>query len=277
MENVALITGGTDGIGKEVVGLLFARNPATRFLIVSRRKQKFEILKAAYPDIKADFLQYDLSLMRKGVQACIEDIKSRVRHLDIVVHCAGVVLRRRTLTEEDLETVFALQYLARQKMSLEIMDLLQKSPQKGRMVNVSAGGMFNLKIPYDNLMGEKFYNGSLALIRESVANDMLVLELADRSSTTKHYCYGPFLVITSLLRNMDPVTRFLAYLGRPCVAISPLIAAEDVMTLLDLSANYPSGLYGRKAKPSNISAYKEKNTNRHRLIDHCEEIIAGVL
>lgn len=269
-----MITGGTDGIGKEVVGLLYSENPSTRFLVVGRNSEKFARLQSVYRGAKLEFLQYDLSLMREGVQACIDYVWRSVSHLDIVVHCAGIMLRRRTITREGLETVFALQYLARQKLSLELINLLEKSPNRtGRMVNVSAGGMFNLKIPYDNLMGEKFYNGSLALIRESVANDMLTLELAERFPGIRHYCYGPFLVKTTLLRDMDPATKILAQLGNPCFGITPLRAAEDVLGLLDVSRSVASGLYGRNFRKAKVSSYKADPKNRGLLLDHCDKLI----
>jgi len=261
----AVITGGTDGIGKQIA-LRLAQRGAHVTLVGRNPSKGAEVVRQiqqSAPGVTVRFEQADLSLM-KEVQRLGQRLKTQNPRLDMLVHCAGVTLRQRTLTSEGLETVFAVQYLARMALTDVLLASLQAAPQ-AHIVNVSAGGTVNVTFDFDNLQGEKHYNGAHALQHESIANDMLVLEWARRNPALTFYNYGPGVVRTTLLRDMPGWFRVVAKVAGVVMSISPEQAAEDVLTLL--TSTLESGLYTRKAKSVTPKSFRADLANRQRLWD----------
>jgi len=271
----AVITGGTDGIGKQVALRLAQRG--AQVTLVGRNPSKgaatVSEIQGAAPGVTVRFEQADLSLM-KEVQRIGQQLKAQHPQLDMLIHCAGVTLRQRTLTREGLETVFAVQYLARMALTDVLLTSLQATPG-ARIVDVSAGGTVNVTFDFDNLQGEKHYNGAHALQHESIANDMLVLEWARRNPALTFYNYGPGVVRTTLLRDMPAWFRLMAEVAGWVMSISAEQAAEDVLTLLTSALG--SGLYTRKAKPVMPSGVRADLAHRQRLWDISAALLTTAL
>lgn len=276
---LAVVTGGTDGIGREVALRLLQRG--FRVIIVGRNPDKGQAatawLQAQHPDANVTYWQYDLALMQQ-VRQLAERLKEAHVPLDVLVHCAGVMLRQRTLTEEGLETVFAVQYLARYLLTHAVIDLLLQS-EAGRVVNVSAGGSINMALDFANLNGEKHYNGVTALKHESIANDMLMIDLQERTPQLRSYGYGPGYVLTDLLRDMPQMLRFFARTFGQLMAVTPQQAADEIIALLMDEA--ASGLYGRlytrRLKHHLPSGFRADAANRQRLREISEQWVTGFL
>lgn len=271
----AIITGGTDGIGKQIAIRLTSRGASV--ILVGRDMSKgmatIKDIQALTPAALVRFEQADLSLMNT-VQQLGDRLSEEHPKLDMLIHCAGMTLRQRTLTPEGLETVFAVQYLARMKFT-ECLLIPLKAAHQAQVINISAGGTVNVKFDFDNLQGEKFYNGAHALQHESIANDMLVLEWAKRHPSLRFYNYGPGVVRTNLLRDMPTWFQWVAKIAGVVLSISPEEAADDVMTLLASSPE--SGLYTRKAKPVQPNAFRADSGHRQRLWDISERLILQVI
>jgi len=269
---VALITGGTDGIGRQVA--LGLAQMGVNLILVGRSTEKAQTtlstLHATNPNIDVTFLQHDLSLMRE-VKQLAETIQKQVDHLDIVVHCAGVMLSERTLTDEGLETVFAVQYLARYLLTHDLLALCDDA----RIINVSAGGNVNMALDFENLNGEKSYDGVMALRQESVANDMLTLDLNAKYPDIKIYCYGPGYVKTTLLRDMPKWFQAVSQLAGVFIGYMPAQAADDILTLIN--GDYPLGLYDRKIKQNHARGFRIDEVNRARLRTLSDEMIQNAL
>lgn len=269
---IALVTGGTDGIGREVVWQL-AREGIKALFIVGRSATKATILQQQlamqFPALQVTFWAADLSLLQE-VQRIANILRGQP--LDLVIHSAGVMLRRRTLTAQGLETVFAVQYLAR---FLLIRELLPTLAANARIVNISAGGETKKPLDFDNLQGEKFYSGVWALQHESIANDLQMLEWQTRYPQFGFYCYGPGFVRTTLLRDMPWLLRTFSSTFGQFIAISPEQAAAEVVHLL--TGNRSGGLYKRGLKPNPPTAFAANPLNRQRLWAISEALIAPAL
>src|SRR5271166_3646286 len=110
----ALVTGGTDGIGKAIAHeLALAR---MQVIIVGSDAEKGmraeRDLRAATGSDSIHFIQADLSLMR-DVDRLAAQIAARWPILHRLVLCAGIVRGRYGLTAEGIETNFAVNYLGR--------------------------------------------------------------------------------------------------------------------------------------------------------------------
>src|SRR5262245_41460142 len=151
----ALVTGGTDGIGKEIARGLTARG--ARVLIVGSDPQKGKRVQnelreeTGHDDV--DFLRADLSLVTE-VDRLAEEIATRFTSLHYLVLCAGIVRGRFTLTPEGIETNFAIGYLSRFVLVERLLAIMRQSRTAGsaaaRIVVVS-GAARNGTIHYDDV------------------------------------------------------------------------------------------------------------------------------
>lgn len=265
-----LVTRGTDGIGRALVLELLRKEPDIILTVVGRSPAKWEATQALLPEDdssggRATFQSYDLSLMHQ-VQELANYLGKERPPLQGIVHCAGVTKRRKTLTTEGLETVFAVQYLARYYLSTLLVQHLTSGSGTNYKKNdstttaayvpavvvVSAGGTIAnpSQLDWNNLQGERHYHGVHALKHESIANDMQILEFGNRQQQIRWYNYGPGYVRTNLLQDMPALFQFMASrLAGPFIGISPEQAARDIMQLLFANnpdePYYSSGLYQR--------------------------------
>ncbi len=270
---VALITGGTDGIGKECA--LKLAQAGADLILVGRSDEKGARAKseisAAVPNSRVTFWQYDLSLMR-SVHALAEAIQKKYPQLDMLVHSAGVMRPRLMFSSEGVEMVFAVQYLARYSLTHALLPQLNA---QSRIVNVSAAGTMPIRLDFDNLNGQKFYHGVYALMHESIANDLFALRFIRQHPTIRFYGYGPFYVRTGLFTDMPWWFKLsTATFGR-LVATTPQVAAQDVANLL--MGDRPNGLYSRHLKLIRPTRYRSDSVVQERLAEVSERMVANAL
>jgi NAD(P)-dependent dehydrogenase (short-subunit alcohol dehydrogenase family) len=196
-------------------------------------------------------MSYDLSIIEQQ-DVMIHKLSVEYKTIDILVHCAGVMLPTRELTREGFETVFALQYLARFHLSNSLLTLLPSNT--GIIVNVSAAGTVPFTIDFENLNGEHSYNGLSALLQESVANDIFGIRFTEKNSTIRYFNYGPGYCRTKLFEHMPWWFHLLTTSLGWIVARSADSAAKEVMELI--LGKYPSGMYSRNLTVTEPNAYR---------------------
>src|SRR5260221_8009305 len=113
-QRIALVTGGTDGIGKVIAHVLAGREIGV--VIVGSNAEKgvtaVSELRRSSGNDQIEFVQADLSLMR-NVDALAAKVREFWPRLHYLVLCAGIMRGRHTLTAEGIETNFAINYLSR--------------------------------------------------------------------------------------------------------------------------------------------------------------------
>ncbi len=110
----ALITGGTDGIGKasakELVKLGY------NVIIIGNTEEKgkaaIDEIKQAMPEGHIQFWKADLTLISEVLRIS-KLFLSQFRHLDALILCAFQMQPKRKITSEGFEKTFALYYLSR--------------------------------------------------------------------------------------------------------------------------------------------------------------------
>ena len=195
-----LITGSTDGIGKQTA-LELARE-GNRVIIhgrdINRCIDTRNHIKAVSGNKYIDFIAADLSSM-KAVHTMAEEIKSNYKKLDVLINNAGVFERKKRITEDGLERTFSVNHLSVFFLSGLLINHLQKS-STARIVTVSSMAHAST-IDFSNLQGEKSYDGHDAYGRSKLCNILFTFELADRlkhSSVTAN-CLHPGVINTKLL------------------------------------------------------------------------------
>lgn len=134
---VALFFGGTSGIG-QATAEAFARHTKgnAHIIICGRNRVAAESIIASFPKSPRghyEFVECDALLM-KNVQATTSELLSRLPRLNFLVGSAGfLTLKGRDETAEGLDKKLALHYYARWKFINDLMPLLRKAKDAGRM------------------------------------------------------------------------------------------------------------------------------------------------
>lgn len=187
-----VITGGTDGMGRELARTYASRGD--RVVIVGRDATKAATVPGAV------FLPADLSLVAEN-RRIIDELNTRFPAVDALVLCARYFRASRLQTPEGIEAVFALDYLSRYLLSHGLTD-------PGLIVNVSGAGDPNLRIHWDDLMLERGYDGMRAQCQAGAANSLLGVDFADRhtGARTRYAVLHPLSVATAFRGEYDPQT-----------------------------------------------------------------------
>jgi NAD(P)-dependent dehydrogenase (short-subunit alcohol dehydrogenase family) len=179
----AVVTGGSDGIGKEI-----ARELATRGMhVVIVGRDPLKGVRAAREiadstgNLDIDFVAADLSLMREAGRLA-GAVTARFPALHYLVHCAGIVAGRREVTAEGIESNFAVNYLSRFALTLHLLPLLEAGGRPGRAARImlAGGAAQHGKIYFDDVHLASNFATLRAVAQFCRANDIFTVELARR-------------------------------------------------------------------------------------------------
>mgnify|MGYP006095308443 FL=1 len=139
-----LITGGTDGIGKQT--LLNIAKENHHVIFVGRDEKKCQSVSNEIIDITSneniDFFVSDLSLVSEN-KLLANKIKEKYQKLDVLLNNVGALFINQEETEEGFEKTFALNHLGVFTLTLELIELL-KANNHARIINVASAAHFNV-------------------------------------------------------------------------------------------------------------------------------------
>jgi NAD(P)-dependent dehydrogenase (short-subunit alcohol dehydrogenase family) len=183
--STVLITGATDGLGRELARVLAAEG--TDLILHGRSADRLAPVAAetGARTVTADLA--DLAQVRR-LAAAVRDSTDR---LDVLVSNAGIgsglpTGRERAESADGYELRFAVNYLAGFLLTQELLPLLRASARDGapaRVVHVASLGQWPLD--FDDLMLERGYDGGRAYAQSKLAQIMSGFELADRVPATE--------------------------------------------------------------------------------------------
>ncbi len=214
---VALVTGGTRGIGKATATGL-ARMGAT--VIITGRDQVRGA--AAVHEIKrqsgndtVDLLLADFASL-VDVRRLAASVQSRYDRLDVLINNAAVWQRTRTETVDGLETTFAVNHLAPFLLTNLLLPLLKRSAP-ARIVNVASVGHKYVSLNIDDLQSTRGYNQQRAYNQSKLANVLFTYELARRLKGTgvTANALNPGWVNTSMTQNTGGIAAVINAVARP--------------------------------------------------------------
>ena len=179
-DKIILVTGSTDGIGKQTA-LELARLGATVLLhgrSLDRGQQALKDLRAASENNKLDLFIADLS-SQKQVRRLAAEVEAKYDRLHVLINNAGIFMPQRQVTEDGLEMTFAVNHLAPFLLTHLLLGLLKKSAP-ARIITVSSSLHQRSLVDFNNLQGDKYYTGGQAYNLSKLGNVLFTFELAER-------------------------------------------------------------------------------------------------
>jgi NAD(P)-dependent dehydrogenase (short-subunit alcohol dehydrogenase family) len=181
-EQVILVTGATDGLGRGVAERLAAGGATV--LVHGRDDARGEAtirdIRDATGNERLRWYRADLASLA-DVRALAERVTAEQPRLDALVNNAGIGTTlpgdgARQVSADGYELRFQVNYLAHYLLTRLLLPVLERSAP-ARIVNVSSAGQ--APIDFDDVMLERRYEGYLAYCRSKLAQIMSTIDLAD--------------------------------------------------------------------------------------------------
>ena len=182
VDRVFVVTGATSGVGKALLSEL--ANTGETVVLIARDADRGQ---AALTEIatsmespRLDLQLCDLSIL-SSVRNLAEILKSRYDHIDVLVNNASTYTRKRTVTVDGFEEMFAANYLGPFLLTNLLLEPLQAAVQangSARIINITVPS--EIPLNFDDLQAEQDFKPLEVFGATKMANLLFTLELARR-------------------------------------------------------------------------------------------------
>jgi NAD(P)-dependent dehydrogenase (short-subunit alcohol dehydrogenase family) len=230
--STALVTGSTDGLGREVALRLAALGATV--IVHGRNRERGEETVRAIREAGGDavFYRADLASLAE-VRELAATIEANHESLGLLINNAGIWTdgsNERRTSPDGHELVFAVNYLAPYVLSRKLLPLLRKEAP-ARIVNVSS--VAQQPIDFDDPMLSRAYSASRAYAQSKLAIVMLTLDLAAElppAEITANALHPATLMATAMVEKAGMTARATVADGAEAVmqlAVSPALAGKS--------------------------------------------------
>jgi NAD(P)-dependent dehydrogenase (short-subunit alcohol dehydrogenase family) len=280
---VVVITGGNAGIGKEAaVGLA---SLGARVVITSRNEERGRaardevVERSGNPEV--DVMLLDLASFR-SIRSFASAVLAEHDRLDVLVNNAGLILRRRTETEDGFEATFGINHIGHFLLTDLLLDRL-KAGAPARIVVVASRAHKGARrgLDFDDLQAEhRRYRWMDAYNKSKLANIYFARELArrlDGTGVTVNVLH-PGFVRSEFGRGGDlgALYGFGIKLGAPFAINSERGARTTIYLASSPEVEAVTGAYFFKCKPAPISKAAQDDDAARRLWDETERMVSSV-
>ena len=268
---VCIVTGANAGIGRETA-LGLARLGATVVMVCrdrARSEAALREIKNQSSNGRVELMLCDLS-SQNSIRQCAQDFTQRHQRLDVLINNAGVVLRVRSMTEDGLESTFAINHLGYFLLTNLLLEVLKKSAPS-RIVSVASAAHKFGKLDVNGWPTGRDFSAFGAYANSKLANILFSYELARRLKGTgvTANCLHPGGVGTNLFRGLPKFVQALIKL----VTISPERGARTSIYLASSSeVDAVTGKYFARCRQQESSESSRNEEAARRLWELSEEL-----
>ncbi len=200
MQKTILITGSTDGIGRETAFQLATKG--YRVLIHGRNPEKvgrvvYDIKKQKSIDNVEAYVADFSSL--KEVEKMADTLLANEGKLDVMLNNAGVIMKTFQLSVDGYEMTFAINHLAHFYLTGRLMPLL-KSAGEAKIINLSSM-VHSRSIDINTMLDRAYFDSINAYSNSKLCNILFTFKLSevisDKSITVN--CMHPGVINTKML------------------------------------------------------------------------------
>lgn len=256
-----VITGATAGIGFQTA-LDFAQEGA--FIIgVGRNQQRCEDARKKIidqlPDAQIFYLTANLASQKqiRNLSKHIEQtlIDHQKRALDILVNNAGMYMGKKELTEDGVETTFAVNHLAPFLLTHLLLPSLSKS-SSGRVITVSSDSHYRTSFIPEKASNPNFFFGLIAYKVSKLSNVLFSQEFnrLHMGESVHAFAVDPGLVNTEIGMKETGKLAKLVWRSRKNLGVSPKVPAQTIVFLAgDPDVDKSPDVYWHLCKPKQPS------------------------
>ena len=283
---IILVTGASDGIGKETAKALAKQGHTV--IVHGRSKQKTQ---AAYEEIKAESGNNNIEYMTADflsfaeIKRFAESIKHKYTHLDVLVNNAGAQYTdKREVTDEGHEKTMTINVFAPFLLTTLLLDMLKKSPS-ARVVTVSSAAHSMSGKPYLNdielkqhySMAKAYGLSKLYVIwvMSHFVSEMKKSGISNIAFNTVH----PGSAFTNLGREAEKSLkwRIIYFLWRPMMKTPAKGASSSIYAAISPEVEDVTGKYfGLKGEEKTYDKF-HSTENEQEVWNYCKKITEGYL
>ncbi|XP_014216438.1 retinol dehydrogenase 12 [Copidosoma floridanum] len=272
---IAIVTGGSRGIGAEIVRMLLqcdleviiaCRRPAAGDKVVE------DIRKSGVLTGKTKVMKLDNSSLG-SVRAFVEAFKNNYKKLDILINNAGVMFPPYGETEDGFEEQYGVNYLSHFLLTVLLIPLLKNAGDSGhpaKIVNVSSCAHLLGDINFDDINRRKgYFLTGVAYAQSKLAQVLFTKSLArlfeEKKLPIRANAVHPGIVATDLFDNS--YLKYLKPVGRLLFKTPRQGATPIVYAAVSPAVEHKSGLYISNCLESTINPLAADKAVQDRLFE----------
>jgi NAD(P)-dependent dehydrogenase (short-subunit alcohol dehydrogenase family) len=263
---VFVVTGATSGIGKALAADL-AKTGETVVIVArdaERGKTTLGEIRSATQNQNIDLELCDLAIL-SSVRNLAEILKSKYEAIDVLINNAGVYKRKRVVTVDGFEEMFAANHLGPFLLTNLLLENLQAAVRvngSARVLNITAPSTTPLN--FDDLQGDRSFTSLNAFGATKMANLLFTFEFARRLENTgiTVNAIHPGLARTGIMKEGFFVMRLLTRLASP----SPeKVTGPIVQVAVAPEFEKTTGKFLHNGKEIDVPAYAHDRDAQQRL------------
>ncbi|QVQ51263.1 SDR family NAD(P)-dependent oxidoreductase [Spiractinospora alimapuensis] len=263
-QRVVVISGGTDGMGRELAMERLARGDRAVVLGSNAEKGRRLLADAAAAGAgdRMEFIAVDLSSV-SATRAAIDQVTERHPTVDALGLFANRQAPKRIVTEEGLERTFALYYLSRYLLGHGLAAALRQS-ETPVIINVAGTGATAGEIHWDDLQLERRYSTITAQLQAGRANDLLgVAYAAQAENPARYVLYHPGFTRSGDLSPLPAPVRLLLRVAARLAARPVKASVAPIHDFIERPPSEPLSAIDRgKSLPLDLKTLDPANAER---------------
>ena len=286
----AVVVGGTNGIGKGFLYKLAEHTASPKIYIVGRSESTLNTIISELKTLNPEgtyipILSSDLTLVNQASKATAQIISQESSKIDILFLSQGfLTLRGRDESPEGLDKISAIRYYGRLRFILDLLPLLEKSPNSPRVISVLNAGSEGKVITEDLALKDPKNSGPVTAINAVTTYMTLSLERLAKDHPHVSFIHAhPGVVRTNIFNaeHFHPAFSFVMnkVLGPTLlrvVTISPEESGERFLYLAT-SGRFPS-VEGAKGSEKDadvaVGTDGKKGSGAYIVTGKCEAVLS---